>query len=102
MTSDDRTIRRWLAIALSTVLAVYCVFLLASIGTARAFILAIVCGTFPLVAWLEARRLRGRNHSQVADNLLLTAAGVQLVLMMFVSYAAELAELATSCGYPPQ
>jgi hypothetical protein len=102
MTSDDRSIRpsaRWLAIALNIVLAAYCVFLLASIGTARATFLAVVCASYPLVVWWEARTLRGRN-SEAADRLLIAATGVQLVLMTFASYAADLAKLGAGC--PPQ
>jgi predicted PurR-regulated permease PerM len=94
------TTSRWFAIALSIAFAMYCVFLLGSIGTARATILAIVCASHPLVAWLEARRLRGRGYPEAADSLVMTATGVQLVLLILVSYASDLAELSTGC--PPQ
>jgi hypothetical protein len=80
-------------------LAANCVFLLASIGTARATFLAVVCASYPLVVWWEARTLRGRN-SEAADRLLIAATGVQLVLMTFASYAADLAKLGAGC--PPQ
>lgn len=93
-------IARWFAIILSIVFAAYCVYLLASIATAHAIVLAIVCGSVPLAAWLEASRLRSSGHPEASDSFLITAAGVQLVLMLLVSYAAELAQLGANC--PPQ
>jgi hypothetical protein len=104
MTTDDRHTQpggRWIALALNFVFAVYCVSQFVSIGTARAFIFAIVWGSFPLVAWWQASRL-GRGYPAAANTLLITTAVIQMLLGMLAMYTAELAEQATSCGCPPQ
>jgi hypothetical protein len=102
MTSEHRLIRRpawWIGIIVTTVLTAYCVFRLVSIGTANATLLAIICATFPLMAWWEARRLRGRGYPEAADTVVIVAAGALVALWGVVMYAAE---LATGCGCPPQ
>jgi hypothetical protein len=105
MTIDERRVQsggRWIALALNVVFAVYCVAQFASIGTARAFIFAIAWGSLPLVAWYQASRLRGRGYAAGANTLLITTAGIQMMLGMLAMYTAELAEQAASCGCPPR
>jgi hypothetical protein len=105
MTSEHRCIRPpawWLGIIVTTSLTAYCVSRLALMGTAHATVLAIICATFPLMAWWEARRLRSRGYPKGADTVVIVATAALVALWGLTMYAAELAELAAGCGCPPQ
>jgi hypothetical protein len=102
MASEHRWIRPpawWLNIILSTMLAAYCVSQLALIGTTQATLLAMICASFPLLVWWEARRLRNRGYPEAANTLVIVGTCALVALSGLAMYTAE---LAAGGGYPPQ
>jgi len=72
---------------LAAVMTVDSVWLLASVGTPWALVLAVCCAAFPLAAWLQARKLRERGTDDAA--LLQCTVAAAAMFMLLVNWAVN-------------
>jgi hypothetical protein len=83
---------RWFAIGMITALAAAGAWQFGSIGTRQADLWALGLAAIPIAVWWEAAHIRAAAGHELANRILMSWAGMQMVLWLLAMYAADLAE----------